>query len=278
MQSLTTLFDRSTFPKGENGGTRGQGRGVGGLVLIFSILVLAGLWQGGYGGRVGRYVTQIAGPYLSSAGIILKEVRVRGQRDLPDRLLFQALGISAGQSLLGFDAQSAQKRLVALGWVEKARIMRLWPSTLLVEIKERHPMARWQHEGRVELIDRWGVVLSSISPKQETSFPLVSGKGANQGAARLIRLLSIHSPLSQLIARAERIGSYRWNLYARSGAVIKLPPRDLALSLARFVGLTNWRKLLAQPGTVIDLRSREHIFVKSAKRHFRHGLSRRQKG
>ncbi len=276
MRSLTTLSDTLNFPKGggdrtcQNDGPASaklnsqkptQSRGFGVLVACMLALFLVGLTYGGYFERVRILASSMVETYFLSAGIVLQEIHIKGQVNLRDEQIVAALGIRSGQSLFGFDAKKAQKQLSMLGQVKSARVMRLLPSKLLVEIEERVPLARWIHEGRIDLIDKDGVVLRTLSSLEQSDHPLVSGAGAEKKASALIRILSTHRGLAQHMKLAERVGQYRWNLHAKSGALIKLAPADLALGVARFVSLPDWQVLLTRKGLVVDLRQPSQAFV-----------------
>ena len=276
MRSLTTLSDTLNSPKGEGDKTcrnddpakaalntpkHPQSRGFGLLVACMLALFLVGLSYGDYFERVRLLASGLVETYLITAGIVLQEIHIKGQVNLRDEQIVATLGIRSGQSLFGFDASKAQKQLSMLGEVKSARVMRLLPSKLLVEIEERVPLARWMHEGRIDLIDKDGVVLRTLSDLEQSDHPLVAGAGAHKKASALIRILSTHPHLAQHMKLAERIGQYRWNLHAKSGALIKLPPADLALGVARFVSLPDWQTLLTRKNLVVDLRQSSQAFV-----------------
>ena len=283
MQSLTTLSDPDAFPQGENGQTwreekrEGQARTgerkadeikaghVGGAVLLVMALFLSGLYYGGFADRFLSYVSgQVETSFFSSV-LVLQKLRIRGQERLSDEQIIKALGIRSGQSLLGFDAARAQKRLSALGLVKSARVMRLLPSTLLVEVRERHPYVRWRRpDGQVVLVDEQGVVLTKLPVHEKSFLPFVSGGGANIKAAHLIRLLSAHPVLARHTAMAERVGHYRWNLWTQSGALIQLPPEQEPLALARLVALPDWQGKLRRAGLVIDLRQQGAVYLRNS--------------
>ncbi|MCF6200202.1 MAG: FtsQ-type POTRA domain-containing protein [Hyphomicrobiaceae bacterium] len=237
-------------------------RGAGGLVAVVFALILVGLFTGGFFERVSLFVADLAENGLLRAGVTLQEVRIKGQLSLSDAQIIKALGIRTGQSLAGFDAHQAQRKLSALGQVKTARVMRLLPSTVLVEITERRPFARWLHDGQIDLVDKSGVILSKSSRIEKSAFPLIAGEGAAEQAAQLIRLLSVHEALAKRIKMAEWVEHYRWNLHARNGAVIQLPPANLALSLARLISLPDWQAMLERPRLVVDMRSAQQAFVR----------------
>src|SRR3546814_5079914 len=76
-----------------------------------------------------------------------------------------------------------------LGWVKDARISRRLPDTLVVDIVERDPVAVWQHDGQLHLIDVTGVVLQSVSAGAMPDLPLVVGPNANLQTAGLNKLM-----------------------------------------------------------------------------------------
>src|SRR3546814_17858217 len=76
-------------------------------------------------------------------------------------------------------------RLLLFGWVEEALVSRRLPDTLVVDIVERTPAAIWQHNQRLALIDRHGVVLQDVELDAMPDLPLVIGPAANHHAEEL---------------------------------------------------------------------------------------------
>ena len=239
-------------------------RGFGLLVICMTALFMIGLFQGRFFDRTRTYIAGGFESYFLSAGIKLKKIVITGQVTLRDEQIISALGIRTGQSLFGYDVNDAQIKLAKLGQVRSVRIMRLLPSTLLVEIKERVPFARWLHDGKMHLIDKDGTVLRDITGEKHASYPLVTGEKAGDRVAQLIRVLSSHKALAGRIKMAEWVGQYRWTLHAKSGARIKLPAGHLGLGLARFVELPDWSALLEQKNLVVDLRQPAQVYVNKA--------------
>ena len=50
-----------------------------------------------------------------------------------------------GEGILGLDLQRIRGRVERVGWVEEAKVVRLLPDTLVIAVKERRPVAVWQH-------------------------------------------------------------------------------------------------------------------------------------
>lgn len=274
MQSLKTSSRPAAAPEGAGAEARRRAAASASAsppflhtlsVLLFVALLMllaAGLYRGRYFDRLAGYVAPRLEAYFHNAGIHVQKIVVKGQVNLADADILAALGIATGQSLFGFDAQEAQQRLMRLQLVKSARVMRMLPSTLLVEIEERAPFARWQRGDRTDLIDRDGVVLSGAAKTDGNAYPLVAGEGAGAVAEQLIRLMTVHERLAEAVAMARFVAGERWDLVARSGAVVRLPANEVALALARFVRLPDWAQLLAEAGTVVDMRLPDRAFVR----------------
>src|SRR3546814_7175157 len=93
--------------------------------------------------------------------------------------------------------------------MQDARVSRRLPDTLVVDIVERTPAAIWQHNGKLSLIDKKGVVLEPVTVATMPDLPLVIGPRANQRSQDLDRLLAEASSLKELLAGATWVGKDR---------------------------------------------------------------------
>ena len=69
------------------------------------------------------------------------------------REIARMLGIKIGTPMLYVDVDEARARLEALPWVKSAEVRRVWPDRISVHIVERRPVALWQNEGDVVVVD-----------------------------------------------------------------------------------------------------------------------------
>jgi cell division protein FtsQ len=79
-----------------------------------------------------------------------------------------------GRSIFSIPLEERRRRLLAIDWVEDASVLRLWPDTVSVHIRERRPVAFVFLHSEVLLIDTDGVLLDPPSQAQFT-FPVLSG-------------------------------------------------------------------------------------------------------
>lgn len=123
-----------------------------------------------------------------------RNVTVEGNRYVSREELFNALGfgdLQAGQELTLFKVNLLleRKRLEAIAWVESAAIARIFPNRLLVQVEERTPVAFANVGGRLELVDKDGVLLQ-MPAKASFDFPVVDGLDPSESAAQRAALIA----------------------------------------------------------------------------------------
>lgn len=103
----------------------------------------------------------------------IKEVRiVCSKEDLRRSIERYFAGKSLGNILL-CDILLWQKRTQGFAWVQNARIQKVFPSSLEIEITPRRPAACLK-KGDVYLIDQAGVLLQKVESPEATNLPLLT--------------------------------------------------------------------------------------------------------
>jgi cell division protein FtsQ len=171
------------------------------------------------------------GRLLELAGFSVNEVSLTGHRFTTDEDIFAALDLAHTRTVPLFDCRAAQRRIEALPFVAAASVARVLPDRIEVEIRERAPVAVWQHGEASSLIDASGRVLAAVPATARLSLPRLTGGGAPAAAGELLLLLSRHPGLARELALAERVGDRRWTLWLTGGGSILLPAADPATAL-----------------------------------------------
>jgi len=221
-------------------------------VAVF--LAAVGLYGAALGGHLANWqetLTARAQTALVTGGFGINAVIVKGRQHLTQARLTQALDTSRAQTIFGFDTRAAKARLERVGWVKSARVMRLWPSTLVVELKERQPFARWEIRGHKVLIDKHGALLGPVTP-EFGDLPRVAGEGADRKAASLLAALERHDAVGQRVLVARRIERRRWDLRLETGMRVQLPARRAEGALPTVARLLDGR--IPEHVSIIDLR------------------------
>jgi cell division protein FtsQ len=241
------------------------------MMLGLAVLLL-GLGGGGgwYAWKQGWLVeaqSQLDGAARSVIAVItpfkLSDVTVEGREYVERDAILAALGVSAGDSLLGIDLQAARKRLEAIDWVSNATVERRLPDTLYVTLKERRAVAIWQNGTEYTLIDKNGrTVKASRMPPGAEKLLLLGGPGAPEHVGELLLLLAYEPSIAKQLRAAVWVGQRRWNLVLTNDTEIWLPEEDAVAALQRMAKLEASDKLLSREFGVVDLRLPDKLYLR----------------
>ena len=200
----------------------------------------------------------------ASAGLQVDDVLVEGRTRADTELLLAALNVSRGTPMLAFDPVAAKQRLEAIDWVRSATIERRLPDTIFVRIEERRPMALWQRNGKLVLIDYDGVVVLHDEIDAFGGLPVLVGDSAPKHAPALLALLDREPALKSRVRAASWIGDRRWNLQMDNGIDVRLPEENPAEAWLRLASLERDHKVLGKDVIAIDLRFADRLVVRVA--------------
>lgn len=80
----------------------------------------------------------------------VSHVDVLGTLDYTDRnLLMATVQEHTKQGFYGLDIDHLRTRVEQFEWVDMARVSRLWPATITVEVEEHEPAARWNNDSLI---------------------------------------------------------------------------------------------------------------------------------
>ena len=200
-------------------------------VIFYGLTAAYGMSRSGQWDKLRQSLAAGTNELALTVGLGVKTVQVEGRHHLTDAEIAEALGPRDGVSILAFDTNAARDRLKHHGWVAEARVMRLLPSTLVVELEERTPFALWRDGDKIAAIDRSGRVLALAQAKDFPNLRVVSGAGAAAPAAEIIDALDAVPELRDRVRDVERIAGRRWDLVLDTGLRAKLPATDFAAAL-----------------------------------------------
>jgi cell division protein FtsQ len=229
-------------------------RFVTGVMFVgFGGVAIAGATLAG----VPQYIGTETAKAIGRAGFEVKRVEVTGI-DRMERLTVYAIALDQHSMAMPLvDLDKVRDQLLNYGWIKDARVSRRLPDTLVVDIVERKPAAIWQHNQKLSLIDKEGVILEPVRADQPApELPLLIGKDANLEAVRLGKLMDQAPALKPMLASASWIGNRRWDLQFQSGEVLALPEGDAAAAkaLLRFARIDGVRRLLGRGFARFDMR------------------------
>jgi cell division protein FtsQ len=197
-------------------------------------------------------------------GLTVQDVLVEGRAETARDDILAALAVARGTPLLTVDPESARARIEALPWVKTAVVERHLPDTLFVRLTERKPLALWQKDGQLALVDGDGRVLTRDDLSRYRDLPIVIGDDAPQAARTILGVLAAEPDLYQRIEALTYVGARRWDVRLTGGIQIQLPETDPGRAWARLADTDRREQLLARDISVVDLRLPDRLVVRLA--------------
>jgi cell division protein FtsQ len=197
--------------------------------------------------------------------IALDRLTVEGRNRTSREALRAALKAKKGDNLLAADPWSIKKRLEALPWIRAATVERRYPNAMLVTLVERTPIARFRDKGGAVLVDETGALIKVEPEKEHENLILLSGAGAPEAAAALLKRLEDEPALARRVVSAERLGDRRWDLSFEGGAVLRLPDGYEKAALAKFAEFERQHGLLARGAVTYDMRLPDRLVIRGTR-------------
>ena len=227
---------------------------VGGLILMIAT-----------GGRAQALAASMKGGFdhrLVAAGFRVASLQIKGASPMARADIVRAAGLTSDQSILALDLEGLRQRVEQVGWIDEARVVRLLPDTVLIEVKERPHLAVWQHGGLTEVVDAKGAAIPEADPGRFPDLPLVVGEGANTAAAAVLPLVQSRPRLMGRLEALVRVDGRRWDLRLKDGGLIQLPAENEDGALIQLDQLDHRGRLLELGFSRIDLRDPQAVAVR----------------
>lgn len=229
-----------------------------------ALLLVGVLATGARAERIGASVSHGLDSVTAGMGLTLKRVHITGASPEAEPAIQRALGLYAGQPITSLDLDAIRTRVQGVGWVKEARVVRLLPDTLIVEVKEHDRLAVWQEAGQIKVIDNRGQVIDGADARRYPTLPLVVGKGADVAAGEILPLLAQRPRLMGMVDALVRVDERRWDLRLKDGSLIQLPATEQEAALIRLDALDQRERLLDLGFARVDLRTPDEVAVRPA--------------
>jgi len=200
----------------------------------------------------------------ADGGLKVENILIEGRGRTSQSAIKQALKIKEGEPILGFDPHEARLRLLELPWIAEARVERRAPATIYVGITEHTPIAVWQHEQKLYLLNNAGEAISEKAPGEFESLLVIVGAGAPTHLIDLLQLMSLNPGVKARVTAAVWVGDRRWNLILDRRIEVRLPEENVATAWRHLVRVLNSESMVNAQTTRIDLRLPDRIIMKNA--------------
>lgn len=233
------------------------------LSIAAGVVLLAGvLATGARAERIGASISHGLDGVTAGMGLKLDKVYIEGESPEATAAIQRAVQLNAGQAMTSIDLDAVRQRVEAVGWVKSARVVRLLPNTLIIDVTEHDRLAVWQTAGQAWVIDGHGKVIPGADAGRYPNLPLVVGKGAEQAAAEVLPLIAQRPRLMSRLEALVRVDERRWDLRLKDGSLIQLPATNQDAALIQLDEMDQRRRLLELGFARIDLRTPEEVAVR----------------
>ncbi len=236
----------------------------GGVFFVLGLLVSGLLlWRSGWFQKQADLIVASSLELTRKAGFSVEDILVEGRSQTDKDLIVSVLQVEKGSPILAFNPHDALKRLGDISWVKSGVVERRLPSTIFVRLYEREPIALWQNNKIIKLIDREGHALRDLAKDEAPSLPLVVGAGANTHAADLIAQLLQYQAILTPLRAAVRVSDRRWDLHMSNNVIVKLPEENIGAALQRLNKAITEQQIFERNIVALDLRLEGRMIVET---------------
>jgi cell division septal protein FtsQ len=150
---------------------------------VVVLLALAGWWSKG----------RVVGALQDSSNLKLSKVMVEGAHYLTQDEVLQTANLDTGDGMFKMDLSQLSQNLKKLSWVDQVFIERRLPSSILISIRERKPVALLDN-GSLYGVDKEGRILSPSDALINQDLPLISGVSFGADAVGTTQTAQILKP------------------------------------------------------------------------------------
>ena len=240
-------------------------RRFGALLAVLSAAVWMAVWLH-LSGTLGRAADWTQDRVLTAGaglGFAIENIMVEGRQYTDAGVLLAIVNVEKGDPLFGFNPRQAQELMSQISWVARVQVERRWPDTIYIGLTERAPLALWQTDKRVKLLDAHGEVIVTDRLERFAGLLMVTGRNAPEHAPQLVGNLSAETLVRQRVETARRVGGRRWDLRLKNGIEVRLPEDDMGLALRRLAAAQRNDGLLDKDILSIDLRESDRISIRT---------------
>ncbi len=203
-----------------------------------------------------------------------KNIIMEGVKHASRQKIVQEFGNDFGRSIYNIPIAERRRRLLAVGWIKEARVARVWPNQLRIEVVEREPIAFLElpadgdEKQRPSLIDAEGAIMGQEKP-EKFDLPVLTGISSkltlDDRKLRVRRLMKVLEEAGDTSSRISEVDiadpdNLRVMLQMKDRAVnLVLGDRHFGARLARFIPYFEDVNRKAPDAASFDLRLEDRI-------------------
>lgn len=139
----------------------------------------------------------------------------------------EAISSEIDAGFIGADIDRIQEQIVALPWIDQARVARRWPSRIAITVTEQVPAAIWGDSG---LLNTRGELFVTDLRHAPAELPRLSGPDteSSEVATRYLAVREQLIPLGLDVNRVHLDARGSWEMTLGNGIEVRLGRRDVA--------------------------------------------------
>lgn len=141
----------------------GFGESLGAVALLFAATFLSALF------------IYAASALLSASYFEIREISVRGLKELTEKDVLALAHVRPRSNILSVNTSGVAERIAANAWVKNVYVGREFPDRLVLDIRERKPVAIVKQDGAFYLMDAGGNVFKKLSGGDDVDLAILSG-------------------------------------------------------------------------------------------------------
>lgn len=239
---------------------------LGGVVLLGSISAVYVFNEYKYlESQLRGKLIEISENVSEAAGLVVREVIVEGRLKTRKITLLKALKVSEGDNILAINMTEMRDRINKLPWVKYARIERHLPNKISLTLVERTPMARWQTNRMLKLIDDHGDVIPRVDLARFSNLPIIIGKNAPKIAGQILKTLSNEPHLFRRVKSLTLVSDRRWDVRLDNQINVHLPEKNPGRAWTHLATVEQGHNIFGDQVQGIDMRLENQLIIKIEK-------------
>jgi cell division protein FtsQ len=174
---------------------------------------------------------------LGSSLLVVRHVKVTGNRQVTAAQVRAAAGIRPGTPLARLNSAAATRGVERMAWVLSARVMRSWPDGVVISVRERTPALAVASAGVFDVVDVQGVVVRTLVSRP-VGLPLLTAAPARLRGSQAVRaaVLVLHdlpAPVRQRVTSVTAVASGAVTFHLRGKITVRWGGTSDAAAKAR---------------------------------------------
>jgi len=180
---------------------------------------------------------------INENSLPIRIVKITGDfKYLDVRKLKQLLNQQLGRNFFSVDLDEIKHSVSKIAWVDQVSIRRKWPDTLVLNMNEQQPFARWYKGGFINTRGQW---FSAARQKTLSDLPLLQGPQGSESmiATQYVDIANVLSAQGLKTRHLRMTDRRSWQLNLDNGLWLKLGKQNVKGRLQRFVRV--YKKVIA---------------------------------